>query len=117
MIAFQSMRKKAILSLTLTFGLIFAVATALIYHLNMPLKYGLYASFIIVGLQYLINPFIIEMFFKINFERDIKYTDPELYEFLEKTCSKLNMKMPKVGFIYDGTQMLLLMDMFPVMQE
>lgn len=99
---FQSIRKKAVLSLTFTFGLIFAVATALIYHLDMPLKYGLYVSLIVAGLQYLINPFIIELLFSINFERNIEYTDPRLYEFLEKTCAKLKMKMPKVGFIDDG---------------
>jgi len=102
MTTFQNIRKKAVLLLTLTFGLIFAVATALIYKLHMPLRYGLYASIIVVGLQYLVNPYIIELLFRINFERDIKYTDPQLYEFLERTCAKLKMKMPKIGFIDDG---------------
>lgn len=102
MAAFQNIRKKAVFSLTLTFGLIFAVATALIYHLDMPLKYGLYVSLIVAGLQYLINPLIIELLFSINFERQIKNTNPELYEFLEKTCAKLKMEIPKVGFIDDG---------------
>jgi len=102
MTTFQNIRRKAILSLTLTFGLIFAVATALIYHLDMPLTYGLYVSLTVAGLQYMINPFIIELLYRINFERDIKYTNPELYEFLEKTCTKLKMKIPRIGFIDDG---------------
>lgn len=99
---FESIKRKAILSLTLTFGLLFAIATALVHHLEMPLSYGFYISLTVAGLQYLIGPFIIELFFNIKFERYIKYTDPELHEFIERTCSKLRMPMPKVGFIDDG---------------
>lgn len=99
---FDSIKRKALLSLTLTFGILFAAATALIYYLEMPLAYGFYVSLTVAGLQYLLGPFIIEMLFEISFERDIKDTDPRLYEFLERTCSELGMPMPKIGIIDDG---------------
>lgn len=101
--AYHIIMKKAIVTLSLMFGLLFAVATVLLWYLDMPLGYGILTAVIVVLLQYLTAPVIITMLYSIQYENVQHYLSRELWLFLESTCKNLGIKQPDLGIIQDGT--------------
>lgn len=99
---YKKTMKKATLAFTLVFGMLFAATTAILWYLEWPLYYGIVSAVIIVFLQYLISPVVIEMLFEITYDRAQNMVRPEIYGFLKETCDKVNIPVPELGIIDDG---------------
>lgn len=99
---YGSLMKKAIITLTLMFGLVFAIITALLWYLDMPLSYALATAVIIVLLQYLLGPLIITILYKIEFVDEYCGLTDETWRFIEETCKNINIRKPQIGIIRDG---------------
>lgn len=100
---YKKIMKKGLLAFTLFFGLLFTAATALLWYLELPLYYGVAVSIAIVLIQYLLSPVVVHMLFDINYEASDNLIRPELYKFLKETCTKINIPVPELGIIDDGT--------------
>ncbi|MCY6484725.1 zinc metalloprotease HtpX [Clostridium aestuarii] len=99
---YKVMLKKALLSMTLLFGIVFAAATAIIWKVGLDLRYGILASIIIVAIQFLISPIIIEIIYDIMFYKPEIFFSEEVLQFIDETCKELNISKPKIGIIKDG---------------
>lgn len=99
-INYSSIMKKALLTLTLMFGLLFAVATAMLWYLEMPINHAVAAAVIITLLQYVLAPLIIPMFYDIEFV-DINISS-DTWQKIYDLCKKAGVKTPRIGIIKDG---------------
>lgn len=92
---------RSVLVLALLFGLLFAVGTGVLYHLQLPISYAIIFAVTVVGLQYLLGPWIIGLLF------DIRWTDPaeispQFASYLGDLCKKRGIPVPRFGIIEDG---------------
>lgn len=95
--------RKALIAFAMMFGLLFAIATAIVWYMGLPLKAGLMAAVITVLIQYAIGPYIVSIIYKIDFDSYmLKSISPEVMEFISKVCSNNNMPVPRLGIINDG---------------
>jgi heat shock protein HtpX len=89
----------------LLLGVVFAASTAIIWKLNLDLWYGIGVSVIIVGIQFLLAPWIIDIIYSVKYD-DLKLIEEsighEVLEFIEKTCKDMNISKPRIGIINDG---------------
>ena len=92
---------RSLLVLALLFGLLYAVGTALAYKLHLPLGWAVGFSITVVALQYLLGPFILELFFDIRWVEP-REVSPELEAFLKDLCRQRNIPIPRFGVIRDG---------------
>lgn len=97
---YGSLMKKAVITLALMFGLIFAVVTGLLWYLDMPLGHAVTAAVVITLLQYILGPLILPVLYDIEFV-DISL-DSETWQLIGDTCKKVGVKMPRLGLIKDG---------------
>ncbi len=97
---YTSIMKKGFITIILMFGLLFSVATALLWYYEMPLSYAITAAVIITLLQYIIAPLIIPMLYDIEFV-DINISSGT-WQLIMDTCKKAGVKMPRIGVIKDG---------------
>jgi heat shock protein HtpX len=95
-LAFRSM-----VVLTLLFGLAFAVAVAAMYAVGVGWWVALPIALLMVGLQFLISPFIIQWIHRIDW-CEPEQADPELGTFLRAICQQRNLRVPRFGVIPDG---------------
>lgn len=93
--------RRSLLVLSLLFGLLFAVGTAVLWHYDMPIWYALVFSVFVVGLQYLLGPVIIGWIFKIRWVMPSEVS-PRLSAFLVDACKEAHIPEPKFGIIDDG---------------
>ena len=93
--------RRSLLVLALLFGLLFAVGSAVLYYYDFPLWFALIFATVVVGLQYLLGPYIIGWIFKIRWTTPGEIT-PELASFVEESCSGAKIPMPRFGVIEDG---------------
>lgn len=71
--------------------------------MNVSILIGLGVSIAILIIQFLISPFLTDLTMKWFYKIDYKAELPEYLEnFINLTCSKHNMKRPKIGLINDG---------------
>lgn len=71
---------------------------------DIPILYGLIASAIMLVIQFLISPFITDFTMKFFYKVKWDHEFPEyLNKFIEETCTKHQMKKPRMGFIDDGS--------------
>ncbi len=92
---------RSFLVLTLLFGMVFAVGTAVLYHYHCPLIWALGLAVIVVTLQYILSPYIIDWIYHINWTPP-RMLAPEFAEFLEGVCKKRGIAVPRFGIIEDG---------------
>lgn len=92
---------RSLLVLALLFGLLYAVGTALLYKLDLPLSWAIGFSVVVVALQYLLGPFLLEWFFKIHWIRPAEIS-PELEAFLREVSHRKGIPVPRFGIIEDG---------------
>ncbi len=97
----QRLLFRSILVLALLFGLLYAVGTAVLYKLDMPLGWALGLTVAVVALQYALGPFLLEWFFKIHWIRPVEL-GPEFDTFLRDHCAARGLPMPRLGIIEDG---------------
>jgi len=92
---------RSLLLLFALYGLVFAVGDAYLLHGGAPIWVGIAFAAGIVGLQYLISPWIIEWCFDITWCEDDIPARLRLY--VEQICRQRGLPMPKMGIIESGT--------------
>ncbi|MBU5483685.1 M48 family metalloprotease [Clostridium sp. MSJ-11] len=94
--------KKSILLLTLSFGLLFAVATTLVWKYDLSIWYGVAISVGIVLVQFLFGPIFIDLIYKVKFNIEHEYINENVLNFIKTSCEQYNIPAPKIGIIKDG---------------
>lgn len=89
------------LTLALLFGLMFAVLTAVLFHVGAPLWLALVVAVGFAGLQYLISPFIIQWIHKIQWVAP-ETLDPGIASLIRSVCHERGLREPRFGVIEDG---------------
>jgi len=97
---YSSLMRKAVITLALMFGLIFAVVTGLLWYFDLPLSHAITAAVVITLLQYAVGPLILPILYDIEFV-DISL-DSETWQLIYDTCKKVGIKSPRLGLIKDG---------------
>jgi Zn-dependent protease with chaperone function len=92
---------RSLLVLFALYGLVFAVGDAYLLHGQVPLWGGVVFVVVIVGLQYLIAPWLIEFFFSIDF--DIEAMPAAQRAFVESLCRERGLPPLRMGVIESGT--------------
>ena len=92
---------RSMVVLTLLFALAFGVAMAATYSAGLPWYFAALIALVILGIQFLISPFIIEWIHKIEW-CDPAQVDPELATFITAVCRQRNLPVPRFGVIPDG---------------
>ncbi len=92
---------RSTLVLVLLFALLFGIGMAALAAIDAPLWLAVLFAVGIVLLQYLLGPWILQLIYKIDW-CDPRSVDPELAEFITRTCAARNMPEPRFGLIHDG---------------
>lgn len=92
---------RSIMVLALLFGLLFAIGMVVIFYLELPIGFAAIFAIVVVLLQYLLGPWILELIYKIQWT-EMGSVDQDLARFVESTCSDKNIPLPKFGVIDDG---------------
>lgn len=93
--------RRSLLVLALLFGLLFAVGSAVLWYYRISVWFALPFPVLIVGLQYLLGPYIIEWIFKISWMQPGDVS-ADLARFLEESCRRDGIPIPRFGIIEDG---------------
>ncbi|HEV8183789.1 MAG TPA: M48 family metalloprotease, partial [Candidatus Angelobacter sp.] len=91
---------RSLLVLLLLYGIVFAVADAYILHSGASIWLAVAFPIVWVGIQYLIGPWLIELFLDINWSAELPARNRE---FIEKLCMERGLKVPHIGIIQSGT--------------
>jgi heat shock protein HtpX len=94
---------RSLLILLALYGIVFAVAEALLVHAHAPLWFDLLFALGFVFLQYLVSPYITEWVLDIAWDEHKDLLPAVNREFLERLCIQRGLKMPRIGIIYSGT--------------
>ncbi len=92
---------RSTLVLVLLFALLFAIGMAALVAVDAPLWIAVIFAVGIILLQYGLGPWILQLIYKIDW-RDPKSVDPELAEFIQRTCAARKIPEPRFGLIHDG---------------
>ena len=92
---------RSLLLLLALYGLVFAVGDAYLLHGGAPIWVGIAFAVGIVGLQYVLSPWLIEWCFDISWYEDDIPARLRLY--IEQLCKQRGLPMPKIGIIESGT--------------
>jgi Zn-dependent protease with chaperone function len=90
--------------ITLLFGMLFAIVMMIGYWFNWGLPLMLIVTLLILGLQYLISPYIVGWIYRIDWiPLDVfKQQYPHLGELVNVHVRKHGIKPPRLGIIHDG---------------
>ena len=94
---------RSILILFALYGLVFAIGDAFLARMGAPLWSALVFALLIVGLQYLIGPWVIESLLDISWDDLSPQLPAQNREFIEKLCAERGLKIPRIGVIQSGT--------------
>ena len=83
------------------YGLVFAIGDMYLLHGHAPLWSGILFVVAIIGVQYLISPWLIEFFFSIDWDEDAVPAHVRTY--VDRICGEYGMPRLKIGIISSGT--------------
>jgi len=92
---------RSLLVLTLLFAMVFAVGAGVLYYQHVPIEIAVGFAVVVVVLQYLIGPMLIDWIYKITWYQPAQVS-PEFEVFLREICAKRKIPMPRFGIINDG---------------
>jgi len=92
---------RSLLVLFALYGLVFAVGDAYLLHGQAPIWSGIVFVAVLISIQYLVSPWLIELFFSIHWEEDA--VPAQQRAFVENLCRERGIPMPRLGVIYSGT--------------
>src|SRR5215469_16278736 len=92
---------RSLLLLFALYGLVFAIGDAYLLHGGAPVWVGIAFVLVIVGVQYLLSPWIIEWCFDITWYEDDIPARLRLY--IEQLCRQRGMPVQRMGIIESGT--------------
>lgn len=106
LIPLPSLALRSTFSFVLLYGLLFFVLIIVSSFARWPLELPITIAVVIIILQYAIGPWILDL--SLNWMYTINWVSvnrlPEhLQKFIQSTCSKKKMKLPRIGIIEDGT--------------
>ena len=99
----MSFLTRSILIVFALYGIVFAIGAAYIAHAGGPLWVALAFPIVMVGLQYLISPKLIEWMMDICWYDQGGGLPVANREFVERLCASRNLKPPRIGIIASGT--------------
>lgn len=94
--------RRSALVLALLFGLVFAVGVGVMYAVNAPTWMAVVFALVIVGAQYALGPWIIELIYKIRWV-DPASVHPDFARWYAESCYARKIPVPRFGIIEDGT--------------
>jgi len=83
------------------YGLVFAVGDAYLLHGQAPFWWGIAFVLVLVGAQYLLAPWLIESFYRIDWDEDA--IPLARRAFVERMCREHGLPALKIGIIESGT--------------
>ncbi|NIN68599.1 MAG: M48 family metalloprotease [Anaerolineae bacterium] len=92
---------RSVLVLTLLFALVFAVGIVVNAFLGLPIWTAAFWAILVVFLEYLLGPFILEWLFTIEWVEP-EDLSPELAAFAVGVCAERGIPLPRFGLIDDG---------------
>lgn len=94
----------SLLILLALYGLVFAVGNAFLTQARVPLWGALAFPVLLVGLQYLIGPWLIQWLLDIRWvDREEAELPARNREFIERLCHERGLEVPRIGVIESGT--------------
>jgi len=94
---------RSLLILLALYGLVFAVGDAFLARAHAPLWSAIAFAMAVVGLQYLIGPWLIEVLLSIRWDDRGAELPARNREFIERLCRERGLKVPRIGIIESGT--------------
>ncbi|HYU35907.1 MAG TPA: M48 family metalloprotease [Thermoanaerobaculia bacterium] len=94
---------RSLLILLALYGLVFAVGDAFLAREHVSLWIALAFPVVLVGLQYLIGPWLIEVLLSIRWDGQGAELPARNREFIERLCRERGLKVPRIGVIQSGT--------------
>ena len=92
---------RSLLLLFVLYGLVFVVGDAALLHGQAPIWAGVIFVVVLIGVQYLLSPWFIELCFSIDWEEDA--VPPAVRAFVERMCREHNLPQLRIGIIESGT--------------
>jgi len=92
---------RSLLVLALLFGLVFGVGIGVMYYAEVPMAFAIVYTIVVVGLQYLAGPIVIECIFKIHWTAPSEVS-AEFGQWYHDQCQRAGMRQPRFGIIPDG---------------
>ncbi|PYV21614.1 MAG: hypothetical protein DMG27_20280 [Acidobacteria bacterium] len=94
---------RSLLILLALYGLVFAVVDAYLARSGAPLWIAVLWAVAVVGVQYVIGPWLIEWLLDIAWADHGPLLPAVNQEFIERLCAERGLKVPRIGIIYSGT--------------
>lgn len=94
---------RSLLLLLALYGLVFAIGDAFLAKVDAPVWVAIVFAMVLVGLQYLIGPWLIQWVLDISWDDHGDRLPARNREFLERLCRERGLKMPRIGIIESGT--------------
>ena len=94
---------RSILIVLALYGIVFAIGAAYIAHSGAPLWVALAFPVVMVGIQYLLGPYLIELVMDICWYEQGGGLPAENEKFIEHLCAQRGLKVPRIGIIQSGT--------------
>ena len=92
---------RSLLVLFALYGLVFALGDAYLLHGGAPIWWAVAFVAVLIGIQYLLSPWIIETFFTIYWDEDA--VPIARRAFVERLCRERGIPIPRMGMIESGT--------------
>jgi Zn-dependent protease with chaperone function len=92
---------RSLLVLSVLYGLLFAVADLFLLHGGAPIWAGVLFVVLVIGVQYVVSPWLIEWFFSIDW--DPAAVPAMQRAFVENLCRERGLPPLRVGIIYSDT--------------
>ena len=94
---------RSLLILFALYGLVFAVGDMYLISAGGSLWMAIAFPIIIIGLQYLMAPWLIELVLDIQWDDSGSDLPVANREFIQRLCSERGLKVPRIGIIHSGT--------------
>lgn len=94
---------RSLLIIFALYALVFAVGNAYLAHQGAPIWVALLFTVGLIGLQFLLSPWIIELLMDIHWEEQGAELSAQNREFLEQLCAENGLSLPRIGIIHSGT--------------
>jgi Zn-dependent protease with chaperone function len=92
---------RTLLILSVLYGLVFALGDYVLLHGRAPIWIGVIFVFVIIGVQYLLSPWLIRLCFTIDWDEDT--IPPYVRAFVDRMCREHNLPHLPIGIIESGT--------------
>jgi len=94
---------RSILILLALYGLVFAIGDLYLARVGVPMWGALIFPLVMVGIQYLAGPWLIERLLSIHWDDLYPALPSANRDFIQKLCAERGLKIPRIGVIQSGT--------------